>query len=288
LLVLPPEVTSALLRYGEILRLSHYGKLIRWEEAERIFTRKSVFSITELETGLTFRVQRRAGSSHADVQPMSKEDSKIMKQIYNGKWSWKRKAVLVQSGRFRIAASMNGMPHGGDGIPDNGFSGHFCVHFLESTSHKSETPDPAHQLMVHKAAGELRLYFESAAPILLAESFVEAMYQRDAEMLALVSERMPKDRLSRFVAVLDSLESIRIDRPAKRNPANAIFPNESLSAEIKLPIKLNVNGQADRAFTYAFTFKRESARQPWHIVDVVATKGSRGRVSSDRGVLTPT
>lgn len=270
LLVLPSEVTNSLLHYGEIVRQSHYGKLMRWEEAERIVGRKNIFSITELESGLTFRVQRRAGSSHADVQPISKEDSKIMKRIYEGKWSWKRKAVLVQSGRIRIAASMNGMPHGGDGIPDNGFSGHFCVHFQDSTSHKSKTPDPAHQLMVHKAAGELKRYFESATPDLLAESFVEAMYQKDKDMLTLMAEDVESERLSYFIAKIDSLESIRIDRPTGKKRITPKFSETDLAAEMKLPIKFHVKGHPDRATTYTFQFKRETPQQPWRIVDVIA------------------
>ncbi|MCC3377949.1 hypothetical protein LKX83_33445, partial [Cohnella sp. REN36] len=71
-----------------------------------------------------------AGKYHADVQPLTKADTKIMKQIYNGKWSWKRKAIVVKKDHHYYAASMQGMPHGGDGIPDNSFSGHFCIHFL--------------------------------------------------------------------------------------------------------------------------------------------------------------
>jgi hypothetical protein len=179
-LVLPGNISDKLLKDARILRSRHYRKLIEWEEAEKLLPRKSVFSIRDLETGLNFQVQRRAGSDHADVQPLTKEDTKIMKQIYNGRWSWKRKAIVIYSDGKQFAASMNGMPHGGDGIPGNDFSGHFCVHFLNSSTHRSDEPDLAHQLIVQKAAGSLRSFFDSASPLLIVQSLIEACNQKDA------------------------------------------------------------------------------------------------------------
>jgi hypothetical protein len=193
-LVLPRKISDKLLNYAETLRKSHYGKLIPWEDANHFVPLKSIFSITDLETGLTFQVQRRAGKDHADVQPLTKEDTNIMKQIYHGRWSWKRTAILVHSGHEWLAASMNGMPHGGDGIPNNGFSGHFCIHFFRSTTHKSRESDLAHQLMVFKAAGNLKSYFKAASPLVIAESFVVAMNQQDPELLRQALEGIPKEK----------------------------------------------------------------------------------------------
>ncbi len=72
-----------------------------------------------------------------------------MKMIYGGKWSWKRKAIIIEldNGR-RIAASMNGMPHGGGAIRENKFYGHFCIHFKDSKTHVTGNIDMAHQIMV--------------------------------------------------------------------------------------------------------------------------------------------
>lgn len=61
-----------------------------------------------METGLQFQVQRRAGKNHADVQPLTKQDTAVMKQIYQGKWSWKRRAILVRKDDQFLAASMHG------------------------------------------------------------------------------------------------------------------------------------------------------------------------------------
>ncbi|BBI34195.1 hypothetical protein KCTCHS21_35940 [Cohnella abietis] len=270
--LLPQVTVNRLRNYAAALRNSHYGRLTRWDDAKNIVNRKSMFSVTDLETGLTFKVQRRAGSSHADVQPLTKEDTAIMKQIYNGRWSWKRKPIIVHSSQGRLAASMNGMPHGGDGIPDNDFSGHFCIHFQDSTSHKSNTPDPAHQLMIHKAAGNLRSYLDAASPDILAESFIEAMYQQDEELLSQVWVDAPKDKLAGFIRELQSLTSIRIRKPSKKSgqadQENNQVTDDRLLAEIKLPVAINVPGKPERNSTYTFRITRESPQLPWRIVDV--------------------
>jgi hypothetical protein len=270
-LVLPRNVSSKLLNYADTLRKNHYGKLISWEDAEHIVSRKSIFSITDLETGLTFQVQRRAGNDHADVQPLTKEDTKIMKQIYHGRWSWKRKAILVHSGHEWLAASMNGMPHGGDGIPDNGFSGHFCVHFFQSTTHRSNDPDLAHQLMVHKAAGNLRSFFDSASPLILAESFVEAMNQQDSEILRQVSEGIAKEKFEFFIQEMESLMSIRTKK--HRGSGNTDNTNDSgwdenLSVELELQVAIHKKGDSKRNIAYLFIFNRKSKQSPWRIEDI--------------------
>ncbi|WP_239616679.1 hypothetical protein [Cohnella mopanensis] len=277
-LVLSTSLNQRLRNYAVALRANHYGKLLSWEQARNIVQRKSIFTLTDLETGLSFKVQRRAGSQHADVQPISKEDSKIMHQIYNGQWSWKRKAILVQSGRNRLAASMNGMPHGGDGIPDNGFSGHFCVHFQESTSHRSTIPDPAHQLMVYKAAGQLDDYFKAASPLLLTLSFVEAMNQQDADMLRQLMERMPHDRQDGFFAQLSSLKFIQI-RQSKKQPLQPTIDKDAVTAEFRVPIKMGQTGQADRNTHYSFSFMRDNPQSPWQIIDIVASGKSANHSS---------
>ncbi|EJW15204.1 hypothetical protein PAV_9c01270 [Paenibacillus alvei DSM 29] len=159
-LILTPKAAKQLLAHADSLRERHYGTIIPWNEAKALLPRKSMFSIIDMEKGLKFRVQRRAGSRHADVQPLTKEDTKTMKQVYDDHWSWNRKAIVVVTDDNRkIAASMNGMPHGGDGIPDNGFSGHFCVHFLGSSTHRSIHPDLLHQVMVYTAAGKIEEFF---------------------------------------------------------------------------------------------------------------------------------
>lgn len=131
------------------------GEYLEWKEVNYIFPKYSNAMVVDLDTGLSFGVQRRAGTHHADVQPLTAGDTGVMKKIYGEEWSWKRRAVLVETGGRQIAGSMNGMPHGGGSIRGNNFPGHFCIHFRGSRLHASGREDPAHRMMVLKAAGML-------------------------------------------------------------------------------------------------------------------------------------
>ncbi|MBD2872164.1 hypothetical protein [Paenibacillus arenilitoris] len=270
-IVLSGQAADLLLRYASALRQRHYGKLVAWEEAKELLPRKSVFSVTDIESGLTFRVQRRAGSDHADVQPLTKKDTQIMKHIYRDKWSWKRKAVLVHSDGKWVAASMNGMPHGGDGIPDNDFSGHFCIHFYLSSTHKSDQPDLAHQLMVHKAAGGLQPYFDVASPAVLAKTVVVVMNHHDPELLGQLTAGLPteeSDAIVREMVRLSSIQEQRLKKDSRESggagePEQGMGTDGNLSAEVAVPVAMEArDGSRERA-RYLFQLKRESVRSPW-------------------------
>lgn len=112
--------------------------------------RGAVFTVKDVATGKTFQVKRWAGSSHADSEPLTRDDTAIMKDIYGGSWSWTRRAILVSYNGHVYAASMNGMPHG-TSTRDNGFDGHFCIHFTGSKTHGSDRVDEDHQAAVQKA-----------------------------------------------------------------------------------------------------------------------------------------
>lgn len=132
-----------------------YGELMPWEEAQKCFPRFATAEITDCQTGLKFHVQRRAGSYHADCQPLTHEDTAIMKQACGGRWSWERRAVIVSTGGHRIAASMSGQPHGAGAIPNNRFPGHFCIHFWKSRVHASGLVDARHQRQILNASGSI-------------------------------------------------------------------------------------------------------------------------------------
>ncbi|MGE5415958.1 MAG: hypothetical protein ACM3UZ_04215 [Acidobacteriota bacterium] len=138
----------------EILINNRFGELIAWPVVKNIFTMYSEAEVIDFETGKHFRVQRRAGSNHADVQPLTSDDTRVMKEIFQGKWTWERRAAVVVVGGRRIAASMNGQPHGAGAIKGNDFPGHFCLHFLGSKTHATGKVDIDHQKMVLKAGGK--------------------------------------------------------------------------------------------------------------------------------------
>ena len=177
---MPPEEAPPPLSQPEPLT----GEFLTWQEVDQLFPRNAYADVVDYETGLTFRVQRRAGSYHADVQPLTAEDTAVMKKIYSGKWAWTRRSVLVvlDSGRV-VAASMNGMPHGSGAIKDNKFNGHFCIHFRDSITHGSRSRDTAHQVMIWKAAGVLKEQLGLLKPEEVFDVAMAALAQRDYRIL---------------------------------------------------------------------------------------------------------
>jgi LysM repeat protein len=127
-------------------------ELLKWSEADRLFPAKSVARIIDVETGRSFRVHRLYGHNHADVEPLTAEDTAVLKELYNGKWSWERRAVVVEVAGRRIAGSINGYPHGGTSITTNNFPGHICLHFLDSRTHETNRVCPEHQAAIKRAA----------------------------------------------------------------------------------------------------------------------------------------
>lgn len=149
---LVPGQSLALPPRSDVSRGGNYVELAPWEEVNRFYKDYGIARIIDVQSGLSFLVQRRGGSKHADAEPLTKQDTATMKQLYGGKWKWDRRPVIFEyQGRW-IAASINGMPHGGERIRDNGFAGHFCIHFLGSKLHSSGLQDPVHQATVLKAA----------------------------------------------------------------------------------------------------------------------------------------
>lgn len=136
------------------------GELVAWETAARLYVIGQIATVTDVETGLSFRIKRKGGRNHTDNEPLTAEDTAVLKRIYGGDLSWDRRAVVLRVGDRKIAASMAGMPHGTATISNNDFPGHFCIHFKGSMTHgseytKSRAPvvDRQHQAMVRKAAG---------------------------------------------------------------------------------------------------------------------------------------
>ena len=119
---------------------------------QKIFARGTVAQITDVATGLSWMEKRTGGINHADCQPMTAADTAALKNAYGGVWSWDRHAVFVTIDGVNYAASINGMPHGGDSMPDNDFAGHHCIHFTNSRLHVNDKVDSQHQKAIKKAA----------------------------------------------------------------------------------------------------------------------------------------
>ena len=127
-------------------------RMMHWDDVQRVFPKAATATILDLKSGLRFQIKRLFGTNHADVEPLTAADTRIMRRALGGKWSWDRRPIVVEVGNHRIAASMNGVPHGRSTI-DNGFAGHFCLHFLGSRLHAGNRTDKDHQAAVLQAAG---------------------------------------------------------------------------------------------------------------------------------------
>lgn len=205
-------------------------EILPWEIAKDILPKGKKFTVIDVETGLQFKVQRRAGSKHADVQPLTTKDTKIMKKIYDGKWSWKRRSIIVKVGDQFIAASMHGMPHGA-GALQNGFPGHFCIHFLGSTTHRSGKMDKLHHLMILKAGGKVEEYLYTVDPYEVIEFFATSINYQDESLLKLVTA--PTKKQAQFKKKISQFSYFRINRMS-------YLPSEDLTGQLVIEIPVEV------------------------------------------------
>lgn len=155
-----------------------YGELLDWfTEAQYVIPINTDFQITDLLTGKSFNARRTVGSGHADCEPLTANDTAIMKEIWGGNFNWNKRSVLVKYNGRTIAASAAGMLHAGnegaeggvwtswrsddygaginyDYIKGNNAHGHFDLHFYKSIGHSSGVQNPTHQANVLKSAGQ--------------------------------------------------------------------------------------------------------------------------------------
>lgn len=124
---------------------------LNWFDAPNTIPKGAIFSVKDVSTGRVFTAKRWSGANHLDAEPLTSKDSSAIKAIFGGDWSWARRSILVKYNGHVYAASMNGMPHGTTTVDNNGFSGHFCVHFYNSKTHDTNRVDATHQNAVARA-----------------------------------------------------------------------------------------------------------------------------------------
>ena len=121
------------------------------DNVSKVIPKGARFTVKDVATGKTFEMVRWSGGDHMDAEPRKAEDAAIIKQIYGGSYSWRRRAILIKYNGHVYAASMNGMPHGTTTL-DNEFDGHLCIHFKNSKTHGTDVVDADHQNAVTKAS----------------------------------------------------------------------------------------------------------------------------------------
>jgi hypothetical protein len=261
-LILPGSTEKQVMNYVQMLQVKHYGEMLSWTKVKRMLPRKAVFDVIDLQTGRRLRVQRRAGDRHADVQPLSAEDTKIMKEIYEGKWSWRRRAVLVKADDQFIAASMHGMPHG-EGALQNGFPGHFCIHFYQSKTHRSNQMDPAHEIMIYQSAGKIDEYLEGATPYELVDTFLIAINQSDMHLLSMTLSQGQLKTTESLIDNIKNIEAINVEDPVDKEDVS-----NDLAVKIPVNVRLYVKGEGDLKESATFYLRRNSPAEAWKIDQV--------------------
>lgn len=138
---------------GESDSPARVGQVVDWfREGQYIIKRNDVFTITDVDTGLQFKVKMMGGYNHSDIEPLTSEDTIIMKILFQS-WTWTPRAVVIYKDGMNIAGSLAGMPHEHNTVLNNGVTGHFDLYLLNSRSHNTNKPSSTHQKMVYKAAG---------------------------------------------------------------------------------------------------------------------------------------
>ena len=128
------------------------AEMLEWSVVRDIIPRNTPITIIDVHTGLSYQVISFSHGSHADVFPVTPEDTEIMRQVFGGRWTWTPRPILVVVGERTFAASMSGMPHGGGGNRGNNMNGHVCIHFLGSRTHNgNRSHERDHQNAVRAA-----------------------------------------------------------------------------------------------------------------------------------------
>jgi hypothetical protein len=248
-------------------------QMLPWKEVNHILPKYTKFKVMDVETGKQFRVQRRAGSNHADVQPLTSKDTKIMKKIYKGKWSWRRRAIIVSYKDQWIAASMHGMPHGGGALKNN-FPGHFCIHFYGSTTHRTDSMDLCHMLMILKAAGKLDTYLGKSNPYEIIEAYIAGMKQQDKKIVSLISLQQLN-----WVNILSQIDNVRITRMP-------LLPAEDLTEQIYLDVPIEIDwylkNRGRQTFNDNIHLVRFSPQEGWRIDSTQFLKANHFKIEKQK------
>jgi uncharacterized protein YgiM (DUF1202 family) len=132
-------------------------ELVEWSQMRNNILRTGVpLQITDVRTGITYWVKSFSNGNHADVEPITPQDTAAILQTF-GSWSWATRPVWVTIGDRTFAASINGMPHAGSTNHNNNMNGHLCLHFLGSRTHNGSVGhERDHQNSVQEAFNAAR------------------------------------------------------------------------------------------------------------------------------------
>ena len=128
-------------------------------EVDAAFAVGDTVTVTDFNTGTSFKMKRTGGVGHADVEPPDADEYNKYISCFNSgsgtSTNWEKRAVIVTIGSTDYAASIFGNQLGEDTVSDNTMAGHTCLYFSGSVSDVLGFADKEHDKMVAIAAGEI-------------------------------------------------------------------------------------------------------------------------------------
>ncbi len=119
---------------GESASPKSVGKIVDWFlDGKYLIKRNDVFIVTDVATGLQIKLKMMGGANHADVEPLTSDETAKMKKLFL-KWTWTPRPVVIFHKGINFAASLSGMPHSFDTV-DNNVEGHFDLYLHNSKGH---------------------------------------------------------------------------------------------------------------------------------------------------------
>lgn len=110
----------------------------------------SQFEVCDLQSKLSFLAKRTGGQFHLDIEPLDKQNAKILQEIAGEDWSWKRREALVKiNDNTFVPASFSAYPHGHETL--HTINGHICLHFLNSKTDGTKEEDLKYQQCIKLA-----------------------------------------------------------------------------------------------------------------------------------------
>ncbi len=254
-----PDLSETLLANLEALNASFFGRPLPWSTVNQLWPRKTKALATDLDTGRSFWLFRWGGNLHADVEPLTAGDAQIMKEVF-GEHTWRRRAVVVQVQGHRIAASLHSMPHGGGDISGNEFAGHCCMHFSESMTHGTRQEDPAHSIMVYKAAGMWWQTLAEDDPGHWVHHCLTILAQRDFVTLEVYTATAHRCSLKEWAK---ELSSMRITSITVNDQTHA-------TAEVVADLTFYQAGSWEpQQMQITFKLERHKVSHAWQLVDAI-------------------
>ncbi len=106
-----------------------------WYTTVKAIAKKYPYAtVYDFKSGLSWQVHIFSLGAHADVEPLTANDTARMERAFGGN-TWNPKAVWVVFGDGTVyMASTHSMPHGTQHRTANNFAGHCCIHFPRTTA----------------------------------------------------------------------------------------------------------------------------------------------------------